>query len=101
MCTFKKMVNDKQTKVQFHVYDLKVSHNDQNVFDDFLDELRSEFVQEGELTEKKGLVHVYVGIIIDYSIAEKVVFTMFDYLEDVIVECVEDLKKQLLLLSRK
>ena len=86
------MVNGEQITVQFHVYDLKVSHNDQNVLDDFFDELRSEFVQEGELMENRGLVHVYLGIIIDYSIAEKVVSTMFDSLEDVIVECAEDLK---------
>ena len=29
---------------------------------------------------------------VDYSIAGKVVFTMFDYLEDVIVEVAEDLE---------
>ena len=44
------------------------------------------FGQEDELTENKGLVHEYLGIIIDYPIPRKVVFTMFDYLEDVIVE---------------
>ena len=37
-------------------------------------------------------MHEYLGITIDYSIAGKVVFTMFDYLEDVIVEAAEDLK---------
>ena len=35
---------------------------------------------------------MYVDITIDYSIGGKVVFTMFDYLEDVIVEAAEDLK---------
>ena len=35
---------------------------------------------------------MYLGIIIDYSIAGKLVFTMFDYLQDVIVEANEDLK---------
>ena len=37
-------------------------------------------------------MHKYLGITIDYLIAGKVVFTMFDYLEDVIVEAAQDLK---------
>ena len=37
-------------------------------------------------------MHKYLGITIDYLIAGKVVFTVFDYLEDVIVEAAEDLK---------
>ena len=36
-------------------------------------------------------MHEYLGITIDYSIAGKMVFTMFDYLEDVIVEAADDL----------
>ena len=87
------MVNGEQVTVQFHAVDMKVSHKDQTVLDDFLDELRGEFGQENKLTENKGLVHKYLGITIDYSIAGKVVFTMFDYLEDTIVKAAEDLKK--------
>ena len=44
------------------------------------------------MIENKGLVHEYLGITIDYLIAGKVVFAMFDYLETVIVEAAEDLK---------
>ena len=47
-------------------------------------------------TEVKGLVHEYLGIIIDHSVSSKVVFTMFDYLEDVIVETDEDMKNSCL-----
>ena len=72
---------------------LKVSHKDQAVLaDDFLDELRGEFEQEDELAQNKGLVYKYLGITFDYSIAGNVIFTMFNYLEDVIVEAIEDLK---------
>ena len=86
------MVNDEQITVQFHVDDLKVSHKEQSVLEDFLGNLRSEFRQEDKLTEYTGLVYEYLGIIIDYLIAGKVVFTMFDYLEDVIVEAAKDMK---------
>ena len=44
------------------------------------------------MTENTGLVHEYLGISIDYLIVGKVVFTMFDYLEDVLVEAANDLK---------
>ena len=50
------------------------------------------FGQEEKFTENKGLVHKHLGITIDYSIPHKVVFTMFDSLEDAIVEAGEDLK---------
>ena len=53
MCTFNKMMNGEQITVQFHADDLKVSHKDKAVLDDFLDKLRSELGQEDELTENK------------------------------------------------
>ena len=52
-------------KVQFHVDDLKVSHKEQAILDNFLDKLRNEFEQEDELTENGGLIHKYLGITID------------------------------------
>ena len=92
MCTFNKIVNSEQVTVQFHIDNLKVLHKDQTVLDDFLHELRSEFEQEDELTENRGLVHEYLDITINYLIAGKVLFTMFNNLQDVTVECAEDLK---------
>ena len=92
VCTFNKMANSEHITVQFHVDDLKVSHKDQAVLEDFLGGLRSEFGQEDELRENKGLVREYLGIKINYSILGKVVFTMFDYLEDIIVEASGKLK---------
>ena len=88
------MANGEQITVQFHVDDLKVSHKDHAVLEDLLNELRSEVGQEDELMENKGLVHKYLGITIDYSIADKVVFTMLDYLEDMITEAADDLKNR-------
>ena len=92
MCTFNKMVNGEQITVQFHVDDLKVSHKEESVLEGFLNNLRSEFGKEDKLTENTGLVYEFLGITIDYSIVGKVVFTMFGYLKDVIVEAAKDLK---------
>ena len=85
MCTFNKIVNGNQLTVQFHVDDLKASHCDPEVL--------KEFGKEHQLSENIGKLHDYLGITIDYSLKGKVVFTMFDYLEDIIVECPDDLKK--------
>ena len=86
------MVNSEQITVQFHVDDLKVSHKDQSVLKDFLSNLRNKFGQEDKLTENKWLVLKYLDITTDYLIPGKVVFIMFNYLEDVIDEAAEDLK---------
>ena len=101
MCTFNKMVNGEQITIQFHVDDLKVSHKEQSVLDEFFKDVKDEFGQEDELMVKKGLVHEYLGITIDYLIPRKVVFTMFDYLEDVIVEASEVSTTQLFILPWK
>ena len=56
------MVNGEQITVQFHVDNLKVSHKEQAVLEDFLNDLMDEFGQKDELTVNKGLVHEYLGI---------------------------------------
>ena len=55
----------KQITVQFHVDDLKVSHKEQSILEDFLGNLRSEFGQEDKLMENTGLLYEYLGITID------------------------------------
>ena len=94
------MFNGEQITVHFHVDDLKVSHKDQAVPENFLTNLRYQFGQQDKLTENKGLAHEYLGITTDYLIPHKVVFTMFDYLEDVIVEANENLKNSCLYYPR-
>jgi hypothetical protein len=58
-------VHGEQLIVQSHVDDLKASHKEQKVLDNFLNDLRTEFGQEDELAETKGFVHEYLGITID------------------------------------
>ena len=72
---------------------MKASHRDPEVLKEFVNQLRKEFVKEHELSKNIGNLHDYLGITIDYLIKGKAVFTMFDYLKDIIVECPDDLKK--------
>ena len=85
-CWYNKMVNGHQLSVIFHVDDLKVSHKDPKVVDDFFQLLDSEYGKEVPLTVSRGKVHVYLGFTIDYSTPGQVAFTMFDFLQKMLNE---------------
>jgi hypothetical protein len=87
------MVDGNQITIQFHVDDLKISHVNQSVINSVLDNLNNEFgTSKKPLAVTTGDVHDYLGITIDYSKKDKVKFTMYDYLEDVIAEMPGDMK---------
>jgi hypothetical protein len=85
-CTFNSMIEGKQCTIQFHVDDLKMSHVKQSVLDNVIDKLNAEFGTVRKLAASYGDVHEYLGMTIDYSEDGKVKFTMYDYLEDILVE---------------
>ena len=71
--------------IQFHVDDLKLSHMDQWAWDNVLIELNNVFrTSKKELAETKGNVHEYLGLTIDFSKSGRVIFTMYDYIVDII-----------------
>ena len=90
-CTFNKMINGEQLTVQFHVDDLKISHDDQQVLDNFIKQLNGVFGVQKPLAESIGRIHEYLGMTIDYSEKSKVKFTMYDYLEDILSEAPSDM----------
>ena len=92
-CTWNKIVNGEQLTVVFHVDDLKASHKEQTVLDEFIKQLKNIFGKQDELLESTVLVYKYLGMVLDYSISGKIAFTMFEYLEDIIVEALDNLKK--------
>ena len=84
-CTFNKMINGKQCTIQFHVDDLELSHLQQEELDKIVTHLNDVFGIEGELLAVSyGKIHEYLGMTIDWSVDERVVFTMYDYLEDIL-----------------
>jgi hypothetical protein len=91
-CTFNKMVDGNQITIQFHVDDLKISHVKQSVIDQVLIDLNNEFgTSKKPLAATTGDVHDYLGLTIDYSKKNKVIFTMYDYLEDIIESMPDDM----------
>jgi len=62
----------------------------QGVLDKIIDNLNDIFGSEGELLAASyGSVHEYLGMTIDWSEQGKVIFTMYDYLEDILAEAPE------------
>jgi hypothetical protein len=87
-----KMVDGNQVTIQFHVDDLKISHVKQLVIDDVLADLNNKFgTNKKLLSATTGEIHDYLGITIDYSNKNKVLFSMYDYLEDILAEMPEDM----------
>ena len=90
-CTFNKMINGKQCTIQFHVDDLKLSPQQQQELDNIIDHLNNIFGSKGKLLAASyGKIHEYQGITIDWSVDGKVIFTMYDYLEDILTEAPGD-----------
>jgi hypothetical protein len=91
-CTFNKMIDGNQITIQFHVDDLKISHVKQSVIDSVLADLNDEYgTKKKPLSATTGHVHDYLGVTIDYSEMDKVKFTMYDYLEDILDEMPGDM----------
>ena len=64
----KKLVNDKQLTVIWHIDYLKVSHVDEKVVTEFIDWLKSKYEDKeiGVMAAKHGKKHEYLGMDLDY-----------------------------------
>ena len=71
--------------------DLKLSHLQQQELDNIIDHLNDIFGSEGELLASSyGKINEYLGMTIDWSVDGKVIFTMYDYLEEILAEAPYD-----------
>ena len=90
-CTFNKMINGYQCTIHVHIDDLKLSHVEQSELNKIIDQLNEVFGSDGDmLTASYPKFHEYLGMTIDWSTEGKVVFTMYDYLEDILSEAPTD-----------
>ena len=88
ICCAIKMVNGKQLTLLWHVDDIKASHVDPKVIDDFVEWCRKTYAADGitELKPSRGKVHDYLGMILDFSVKGKVVIQMKDYIKKMLRE---------------
>jgi hypothetical protein len=91
-CVANKMVNGKQLTVAWHVDDLKVSHVDKSVVDDFIQKMESEFGKETPINKARGCVHDYLGMVMDYSVKGQVSITMFDYIRTILHDAPKEMR---------
>lgn len=80
-CVANKIVNKKQLTVSWHVDDLKISHAQKEMVDDFLEWITATYGSIGEVKVSRGKVHNYLGMKLDYSIKGQLSVNMVAYVE--------------------
>ena len=85
-CVANKMVNGAQLTVSWHVDDMKISHKDPKVIDEFLEWIQECYGKIGgkKVTVTRGKVHDYLGMKLDFSVAGQVSVDMRDYVTTMI-----------------
>ena len=66
---------------------LFISHKDTSVLEEIIDQLNNEFGKIKKLDPDYGPKLDYLGMQVDFSKPGTVKFTMYEYLEDILVEC--------------
>ena len=94
-CTANKMINGKQMTIVWHVDDVKASHAELEVLEEYVEYLRSIYDDEeiGVLKMNRGPRHEFLGMILDYSEPGKVKIDMTDYVEKMVEEFEYELPK--------
>jgi hypothetical protein len=87
-------VNGSQHTVIFHIDDLKSSHQDKQVNNEFLKWLNKVYGSHKEVTCTRGKIHKYLGMQMDYSEAGKIVIDMRDYIQKMIKEFPTNLRNK-------
>jgi len=78
------MINGNKCTILWHIGDLKISHINKHVVSEIITLLEKEFGKEAPLTMNRGKVHQYLGMTIDFSTPGKVIFSMFDYVQNML-----------------
>ena len=90
-CVMNKSVNGKTLTVAWHVDDLKISHLQTSVVDNFIEQMDAEFGKEAPLNVSRGKVHDYLGMTLDFSKPGQVTVTMIDYIKTVLSEIPDEM----------
>ena len=92
-CVANRIVNGKQQTICFHVDDLKSSHVDPKVNDEFYAWCAHMYGRYGEVKNTRGVKHDYLGMTIDFSVPGKVMIDMIDYIAKACEEFPMDLSQ--------
>ena len=90
-CVANKTVKEKQLTIDWHVDDLKISHVDKRVVTAIIKKLNKKYGktasgQDAPLTVKRGKIHDYLGMVLDYTTKGKVKIDMRQYIRKILQE---------------
>lgn len=83
-CVANKVVNGKQLTLTWHVDDLKVSHVDKTVVDEFIEWIQEKYGDVTKVKPSRGKKHDYLGMKFDYSESGAIKIDMAGYIEKMI-----------------
>ena len=83
-CWYNKVVNGSQLSIIYHLDDLKCSHNNPEIVEEFVALIEAEYGKEAPCSVTRGKIHVYLGFTINYSIPGEVLFNMYELLQKMV-----------------
>ena len=83
-CVANRMINGEQHTIRYHVDDVLSSHMHPEVNDKFLKWLNKKYGSYGEVKAKRGDVHDYLGMKLDFREKGKVKIDMTDYVKEMV-----------------
>jgi hypothetical protein len=78
-CVVNELINQAQMTVSWHVGDLKLSHQDEQVVSNFISWIKQQYGKIGEVKVKRGKEHQYLGMKLHYGVKGQVSIDMIDY----------------------
>ena len=90
-CVANKQINGQQCTLVWHVDDMKISHVDNKVVDNIIKTIELEFGKEAPLTIRRGKLHDYLGMVLDFTNPGKVAIRMEDYITNMLTQLPEDM----------
>ena len=80
-CVMNKDFEGKQCTIGWHVDDLKISHVDKKIVNLIISKLQETYGKQSPLTINRGKIHKYIGMKIDFTSSNKVIFSMEQYID--------------------
>jgi hypothetical protein len=90
-CVANKTINGKQCTITWHVDDVKISHMDEQVLEDIIEQLNKQYGTINPLVVTHGSVHDYLGMKLDFGESGKVKVDMKDYIGGMLDELPKDM----------
>jgi Reverse transcriptase (RNA-dependent DNA polymerase) len=93
-CVANRKINGTQHTVTWHVDDLKSSHKQAKVNDQFLSWLQKTYgqIKDAPVKATRGKIHEYLAMKLDYSTKGKVKINMVDYVKNMVNDYPEEAK---------